>query len=60
LIPQYLSATQNPDGGEPVPYSALMNEQAPGPQFQIKPGKVQANAKFTLWSFANVYIDIPY
>lgn len=38
LIPQYLDPTINPEGGEPVPYSALMNEQM-GAQFPVVPGK---------------------
>jgi iron transport multicopper oxidase len=35
-----MSNSANPDGGEPVPYSALMNEGNPGPQFQVQAGKV--------------------
>jgi iron transport multicopper oxidase len=41
LLPGYMSFSANPDGAEPVPYSALMNEGSPGPHFQVQAGKVR-------------------
>jgi len=62
LIPTYLSSSQNSAGGEPIPYSALMNEQAPGPQFQVKPNTVsillKSELKLTLKDLLHsVHID---
>jgi hypothetical protein len=58
-----MNNSANPDGSEPVPYSALMNEGNPGPQFQVEAGKVRyilcsLYGELVSQDFANITEDI--
>ena len=55
LINTYLSAAKNPDGGEPVPYSALFNE-AQNIKFSISPGKTYFVRIISMAAFAATYV----
>ena len=55
LINFYLSADQNPEGGEPVPYSALFNE-AQNIKFSITPGKTYFVRIISMAAFAATYV----
>ena len=53
LISKYLSPTQNPDGGEPEPYSAVFNDvQNAG--LQVEPGKTYLVRIISMAAFAQV------
>jgi iron transport multicopper oxidase len=55
LIPTYLDPTANPDGAEPVPYSALLNEQL-GPQFAVEPSKSYLVRVINMAAFSQVFL----
>ena len=56
LFNTYLSATANPNGFEPVPYSALFND-AQNIQFAITPGKTYFVRIISMAAFAATYVS---
>lgn len=57
LVNIYLSPEQNTDGGEPVPYSALLNDKIDG-VLAVKPDKTYMLRIVSLAAFAQAYIWI--
>jgi len=55
LIPFYLSPDQNPDGAEPVPYNALMNEEL-SPQFPVVAGKTYLFRIINMAAFSQFFL----
>lgn len=59
LIPFYLSQSQNTDGSEPVPYSALLNDVPSGQaKLAVAPGKTYLLHIVSMATFAQSYIWI--
>ncbi|KAK6442370.1 hypothetical protein LTR95_001386 [Oleoguttula sp. CCFEE 5521] len=57
LIDFYQSTTANPDGGEPVPYSLLMND-ATTAQFKVKPKRTYLLRIINVSAFAQIFLAI--
>jgi iron transport multicopper oxidase len=55
LIPFYLDPKRNPDGAEPVPYSALMNEQL-NPTYYVLPGKTYLFRIVNMAAFSSAFL----
>ncbi|MCJ1411176.1 hypothetical protein MMC19_005264 [Ptychographa xylographoides] len=56
LLSQYLSAETNPDGGEPIPYSNLLNE-AQNIKLNIQPGKTYFVRVINMGAFGASYLQ---
>lgn len=55
LISYYLSPSRNPDGAEPVPYSALLNE-AQNIKLNVLPGKTYLIRIISMAAFAQTFV----
>jgi iron transport multicopper oxidase len=53
LISYYLSPEQNPDGAEPVPYSAVFNDMQDA-SLKVEPGKTYLVRIISMAAFAQV------
>lgn len=56
LLPVYLSPEKTPDGAEPIPYSALINE-LPTSSFALQPGKTYFFRIINMAAFSQIYIN---
>ena len=55
LLSSYLSVAENPSGAEPVPYSALFNDDQ-DISFQVTPGKTYFVRIVSMAAFAPIYL----
>ncbi|TKA61866.1 hypothetical protein B0A49_10885 [Cryomyces minteri] len=55
LLARYADPTQNPTGGEPVPYSALLND-AQGISLNVQPGKTYFLRTVNMAAFSQFYL----
>lgn len=55
LLGEYLSASQNPTGNEPEPYSALLNE-AQNTKYSVEPGKTYFVRVISMTAFSQMYL----